>query len=481
LKRSIISLLAGIGFLFAQTSLFQVTDQSGKKVLDVASNGLVILNPNETGDTYDDTLMIITNERIKTFISSDNGKGLARSYSVASTTTQKGSQNPLVNLTPKNTFIGHQSGLENTTGEKNVFLGYTTGKNNTQGWRNVFIGDSSGVGINQYNTLQTGSDNVFVGSSTGRSNATGFSNVFVGTECGKSNIWGSQNVFIGWRAGLSLIDGSYNTNIGYLSGALNQHGSYNTFYGYYSGHKNTGNNNTFLGSDCGNSNTSGTSNTFIGKTTGWYNSTGNYNVLVGMNAGQYNQTGSNNTLIGYGAGQGGYNTNITGNTCVGYNAGAANTVSNRLFIDNSSATRPLIYGEFDNRKVVINGNNTDNPSNYTLYVNGTSGGDYAWNSLSDLRLKKDIKAISNALDKVKNLRGVNYKWKEPISGEEGLQIGFIAQEVEKILPEVVRKGETYSMQYAPVTAVLVEAVKEQQSQIESLKAEIEELKKLIKR
>ncbi|MFN8209276.1 MAG: tail fiber domain-containing protein, partial [Bacteroidales bacterium] len=57
------------------------------------------------------------------------------------------------------------------------------------------------------------------------------------------------------------------------------------------------------------------------------------------------------------------------------------------------------------------------------------------------------------------------------------QVGFIAQEVEKVLPEVVDNSQGhYSMQYAPVTALLVEALKEQQKMIEELKAEVEKLK-----
>ena len=56
-------------------------------------------------------------------------------------------------------------------------------------------------------------------------------------------------------------------------------------------------------------------------------------------------------------------------------------------------------------------------------------------------------------------------------------MGFIAQEVMEIIPEVVDNGgDYYSMQYAPITALLVEAVKEQQKMIEVLKTEIEELK-----
>jgi len=170
---------------------------------------------------------------------------------------------------------------------------------------------------------------------------------------------------------------------------------------------------------------------------------------------------------------------------MGYKVGNSyfQTVSNRLIIDNSQVAVPLIWGEFDNRRLVVNGTNSDNPSNYTFYVNGTAGGDNAWNSLSDMRLKKNIVTISDALKKVKLLRGVNFEWKDTSNQEKGKRVGFIAQEVEKVIPEVVnysKENDVYSMQYAPVTAVLVEAVKEQQQQIDVLNAKNAEIDKLSK-
>ena len=74
------------------------------------------------------------------------------------------------------------------------------------------------------------------------------------------------------------------------------------------------------------------------------------------------------------------------------------------------------------------------------------------------------------------LRGVNFEWNETKNHEEGLQMGFIAQEAIEVIPEVVdKKGEYYSMEYAPINALLVEAIKEQQKQIEDLQKQILEL------
>jgi len=89
---------------------------------------------------------------------------------------------------------------------------------------------------------------------------------------------------------------------------------------------------------------------------------------------------------------------------------------------------------------------------------------------SDIRLKENITTLNNGLHKVLQLRGVNFTWKsEP---QMGTRIGFIAQEVEEIIPELVFTNEVdgyKGVNYAEMTAVLVEAVKEQQNMITNLK------------
>ena len=105
---------------------------------------------------------------------------------------------------------------------------------------------------------------------------------------------------------------------------------------------------------------------------------------------------------------------------------------------------------------------------YKLDVSGTirATGDVI--AYSDIRVKENIKTIDNALNKVKNLRGVEYN---KIDNTEK-NIGVIAQEVEKILPEVVKEdGEGMkSVAYGNITAILIEAIKEQQKQIDELKS-----------
>jgi hypothetical protein len=93
---------------------------------------------------------------------------------------------------------------------------------------------------------------------------------------------------------------------------------------------------------------------------------------------------------------------------------------------------------------------------------------------SDSRLKKSVSTISNALENIAKLRGVVFFWNTEIdqisSASSNPQIGFIAQEVEEIYPELVSTGaDGYKgIDYAKITPILVEAIKEQQTQISEL-------------
>jgi hypothetical protein len=115
---------------------------------------------------------------------------------------------------------------------------------------------------------------------------------------------------------------------------------------------------------------------------------------------------------------------------------------------------------------------------YKLDVNGTIRGNNV--SPSDVRLKKEIKTIENALERVTSLRGTNFKWIDKES-DNNLQMGVIAQEVEAIFPEVVSTdAQGYkSVAYGKLVAPLIEAVKELKAENEMLKAEVKELQKLI--
>jgi hypothetical protein len=111
---------------------------------------------------------------------------------------------------------------------------------------------------------------------------------------------------------------------------------------------------------------------------------------------------------------------------------------------------------------------------YKLDVSGTIRGHNV--SPSDQRYKQNIQTLENALTKLQGLRGVSFKWKDKTQRAD-TQIGFIAQEVEKVWPELVSTdSDGYkSLAYGKLTAVLVEAIKELQQQNEEMAKKIEAL------
>jgi fibronectin-binding autotransporter adhesin len=114
------------------------------------------------------------------------------------------------------------------------------------------------------------------------------------------------------------------------------------------------------------------------------------------------------------------------------------------------------------------GISTTSPS-YALDVTGTirATGDII--AYSDARVKTNVVTVENALEKVKLLRGVNYTRKDDITNTQ--KVGVIAQEVLPILPEVVQQDDSgnYSVAYGNMVGILIEAIKEQQRQIDDLK------------
>jgi hypothetical protein len=423
-----------------------------------------------------------------------------------------------------NTFVGYGAGYGNNGGTNNLFIGYFAGSSNSAS-QNHFVGNSAGFhstsGVhNHFEGLQagysntTGSDNYFSGMYSGYTNTTGSQNHFSGINSGANNSTGINNYFSGFNAGFSNDVGSYNHFVGYNAGYSNTQGIDNHFNGYFAGYKNTaGGNNMFEGFFAGYNNTIGNNNQFIGYGAGYSNSTGSNNYYGGNSAGYSNVSGSNNVFIG---------------TSAGY----YETGSNRLYISNSNSSTPLIYGQFDNQRILVNGDmhiqkrlSNSNAAlqltevgsqNIVVGYNNISGL-HSWRTVvssaasthfdfwstylpgepaatiwgmgdldlagdlwehSDRRLKKNIRPLAGSLTKIKQLGGVSYFWNG--EGRDSTeQIGLIAQDVEQVFPQLVKTNERgyKSVSYTHMVPVLVEAIKEQQQQIDDLRKEIEALKK----
>ncbi len=186
----------------------------------------------------------------------------------------------------------------------------------------------------------------------------------------------------------------------------------------------------------------------------------------------------------------GYLSEANGQYSFAANRGKANGVSSSAFGFNitSDCFVQFTIGKLnDNSSFSCTGDDTTNTGS-PLFVVGNGVNGAASNALvvfdngnatlsgtltqsSDRRLKQNIVPLAGSLDKVQQLRGVSYEWIDP-NRQAGRQIGFIAQEVQEVIPEVVsQNGDYLAMSYANLTAVLVEAVKEQQIEIEAIQRE----------
>ncbi|RLD51277.1 MAG: hypothetical protein DRJ05_18585, partial [Bacteroidetes bacterium] len=172
------------------------------------------------------------------------------------------------------------------------------------------------------------------------SNTTGLSNTALGESSLFSNTTASGNTAVGNRALYSNSTGDFNTATGRSSLILNSTGT-----------KNVANGESALFQ-----NTTGNENTVMGYSAQYYNTTGSNNVAIGTEANLYNQTGTENTIVGHEAGQGTSTHSKTGNVFIGYRAGYNDITSNKLYIENSSSSTPLIYGDFANDSLRFNGN-----------------------------------------------------------------------------------------------------------------------------
>jgi hypothetical protein len=273
----------------------------------------------------------------------------------------------------------------------------------------------------------------------------GTTNVFAGANAGAANT-GANNSFFGRIAGQDNTSGGSNSFFGSFAGSDNTSGSSNSFFGFFAGQTNTtGSSNSFFGDSAGALNTSGELNSFFGKDAGVVNTTGVENSFFGRNAGLTNTTGRNNTLLGESSNVG--SQNLTYATALGSDAEV--TGSNRVQLGRDGFDKVSIglldTGGFDE-----------------VCMNGTI---LAFCS-SSRRYKENVMPFTGGLELVRGLRPVTFDWR----GRQRADLGLIAEEVADVEPLLVthnRKDEIEGVKYDQIVVVLINAVKEQQKQIEN--------------
>ncbi len=234
------------------------------------------------------------------------------------------------------------------------FFGYYAGEKTT-GYYNSFFGQYSG------RNTTTGTKNSFFGYYSGNRNTTGFDNSLFGYFTGYSITTGNTNILIGNYAGYSLTNQSRNVAIGYYAGNRFR-STGNVAIGFRSGERNTG---------------SGGNNTFIGNNSGYLNTGGTSNVFIGYRSGESSSGGSRNVFIGA-------------------NSGFNETSSDRLYIDNSTTSAPLIWGNFSTNHLRVNGR-LETTGNLQLNPDGYIDDDATFGGEADdwIRLRGYIEMKSN--------------------------------------------------------------------------------------
>jgi len=307
----------------------------------------------------------------------------------------------------------------------------------------------------------TGSHNTAVGAFSLAANSSGFWNMAAGQGTLRYNTTGFGNTASGYQALYYNTTGSYNTAEGNQALYYNATGSGNTADGvgalYYN---TTGYQNTADGTQALYDNTTGGNNTAIGQFALYHNTTGNGSVAVGDNA-LVKSTGSGNIAIGALAGI------------------HVSTASNVICIGSDGA-------DVDNGCYIGNISGADATGGDAVFV--TSAGKLGTVNLpSSVRFKDEIEPMNKASEAILALKPVTFRYKRPFDLKGTPQFGLVAEEVEKVNPDLVkhdRDGKLQTVRYDAVNAMLLNEflkehrkVEHQECKAQEQEATIAQLKK----
>ena len=298
------------------------------------------------------------------------GIGVNSNYNGSDNTTSVGAStgNNSPSSYTNSAFFGYAAG--HSGGNNSVFVGYEAGKSDGV----QLVSDTVAVGYQALTALTTGAGNTAVGHQAGNALTTNSQNTLFGYQVIAG---GSDNTAFGYQA-MNSVSGDTRKNIavGSLAGVRTGVSVGNVFVGYNAGNGGRGDNNIFLGESAGmgstgsdnigfggqtGRNATGTRNVWLGRNIGYIPGSVSYSVVVGYDA----KEAENVVAVGYQAG----NSSSAYSVFLGYQAGASETNDNRLYIENSNSATPLIYGEFDNDILRVNG---------TLQVNDPASTGYAF-------------------------------------------------------------------------------------------------------
>ena len=320
----------------------------------------------------------------------------------------------------------------------NALQHLATGAGNTAiGWYSL-----SSDTIHSYNTgvgagtlvLNNADSNTAVGAAALLLNTTGTENVAVGTDALVYNDTGSANTATGPFALFSNTIGNYNTAVGTSALASHTMGDRNTAIGTYA-----------LQFD-----TTGERNTAVGVLALYQNTSGNFNIAIGGQALSSNTEGDGNIALGFGAGD----SVTTANNVICIGASGEN-VSTSCYIGQ-------IFGATSSAGTAV-------------FVN--SAGKLG-TTTSSRRFKDDIKPMDQASEAILALKPVTFRYKQQIDPKGVPQFGLVAEEVEKVDPDLVvrdKEGKAYSVRYDQVNAMLLNEFLKEHRRVQELEKQVEKL------
>lgn len=320
-----------------------------------------------------------------------------------------------------NTAEGDDALLNLTSGSDNTAIGFEALFNDKSGL------DNTAVGSGALSSNTTGNDNTAIGEGVLNQNTSGFGNTATGIEAMLSNTTGSNNTATGNSALNANLTGTFNTANG--AGAL---------------FKNTiGSNNTAAGLSALANNISGSNNTASGFGALLFNRSGDNNIAVGANAGKNIDIGSNNIDIG--------------------NVGMA---------DESNAIR--IGAKRIHQNTFIAGiHGTTVAGGIGVIIDGKG---HLGTATSSARFKDEVKPMDKASEAIFGLKPVTFRYKHEFDRENIPQFGLVAEQVEKINPDLVAcddEGKPYTVRYDAVNTMLLNEFLKEHRRVEQLKKNFE--------
>jgi trimeric autotransporter adhesin len=344
----------------------------------------------------------------------------------------------VVSTSPENTAVGEQA-LASNTGAYNTATGFQALFSNTSAENNTAVGAETLLNNTGPNNTAVGTAALFSNQGDPNpDNGIGAFNNAVGANSLFFNVDGTSNNALGESALLSNIHASANTAIGDI--ALENNDSTGTGDGSF---------NTAVGAGALSSNVDGNSNNAVGFGALGSNNNGVYNNAIGFEALGNNISGSSNVAIGDSAGLS--VTTASNVICIGASVDGANA-SNSCYIGS-------IFGETSSGGAAV-----------LINSSGKLG-----TATSSRRFKEKIKAMGTASEGLFALKPVTFRYKRDIDEAGVQQFGLVAEDVEKVNPDLVvrdKEGNAYSVRYEQVNAMLLNEFLKEYRIVQELKATV---------